>query len=391
MTNDHKSGTRLGKLHLEILGVCRGLFEEAHLLLWGSNRFAFHNHEAFHLFLKSLNMSQKRKLTSISLIMHWDSLHAWGLDNSKGKHVAALNNISDVEVCIHMEDWLVVTAMKEVPYSKSHMPSTRDFPKVSECLLILAGLNLKACSVTFRGDFAVGSHHPPGFFLLKNDLKVLLGRAFSAELLDSNGKDRVDAEDRKRREAEQEYKNMKAAASASGARFLAHRHLENACMFERQALQSEAKLKKASFHLSRERANKHMEVTRHAIQKADEKHKKALEKNEQYSKIWAGKEWWNDTVELIKEERGLWFLQSCVGPSASRASYRWSEELELDRIHKAKAHHTSATDETTKSEDGSPFEKGSPKAHASSSEKKGEMWEWYQDDKTILRRLLDFP
>ncbi|KAF6237693.1 hypothetical protein HO173_003894 [Letharia columbiana] len=55
------------RVDLNVLGVCRQLYEEANHLLWATNTFSFEDPKTLEKFLCSLNPAQKRKLTSIHI------------------------------------------------------------------------------------------------------------------------------------------------------------------------------------------------------------------------------------------------------------------------------------------------------------------------------------
>ncbi|CAD6589785.1 MAG: hypothetical protein ASARMPRED_004263 [Alectoria sarmentosa] len=55
------------RVDLNVLGVCRQLYEEANHLLWATNTFSFEDPKTFGQFLDSLNPAQKRNLTSIHI------------------------------------------------------------------------------------------------------------------------------------------------------------------------------------------------------------------------------------------------------------------------------------------------------------------------------------
>ena len=55
------------RVHLNVLGVCRQLYEEANHLLWATNTFSFDDPTTCQKFLVSLNAAQKHNLTSIHI------------------------------------------------------------------------------------------------------------------------------------------------------------------------------------------------------------------------------------------------------------------------------------------------------------------------------------
>ena len=55
------------RVDLNVLGVCRQLYEEGNHLLWATNTFSFEDSRTFGKFFGSLNPAQKRKLTKIHI------------------------------------------------------------------------------------------------------------------------------------------------------------------------------------------------------------------------------------------------------------------------------------------------------------------------------------
>ena len=55
------------RVDLNVLGVCRQLYEEGNHLLWATNTFSFEDPKTFGKFFGSLNPAQKRKLTRIHI------------------------------------------------------------------------------------------------------------------------------------------------------------------------------------------------------------------------------------------------------------------------------------------------------------------------------------
>ena len=101
------------RVDLNVLGVCRQLYEEANHLLWATNTFSFEDPKTFGNFFGSLNPAQKRNLTSIHISAdigglgshyytsayqraRWDSDY-WG----KGLKHSNLNMLRGVQV-IHL-------------------------------------------------------------------------------------------------------------------------------------------------------------------------------------------------------------------------------------------------------------------------------------------------
>lgn len=55
------------RVDLNVLGVCRQLYEEANHLLWATNTFSFEDPKTFGHFFRSLNPAQKRNLTRLHI------------------------------------------------------------------------------------------------------------------------------------------------------------------------------------------------------------------------------------------------------------------------------------------------------------------------------------
>ena len=65
------------RVNLNVLGVCRQLYEEGNHLLWATNTFSFEDPRTFGKFFGSLNTAQKRKLTRIHITTDLSGLSAY--------------------------------------------------------------------------------------------------------------------------------------------------------------------------------------------------------------------------------------------------------------------------------------------------------------------------
>ncbi|KAL2040804.1 hypothetical protein N7G274_006262 [Stereocaulon virgatum] len=79
-------------IDLNVLGVCRQLYEEANFFLWATNIFSFDDPLSFHRFLGSLNPAQKRNITGL----HFN----FGLGDVKD--VYHLNTLEQWEIALRM-------------------------------------------------------------------------------------------------------------------------------------------------------------------------------------------------------------------------------------------------------------------------------------------------
>ena len=101
---------------LNVLGVCRQLYEEANHLLWTTNTFSFEDPQTFSKFFGSLNPAQKRNLTSIHISAdigglgsyynisayqraRWDSDY-WG-KGLKISNLKMLRGVQTLHLCIN--------------------------------------------------------------------------------------------------------------------------------------------------------------------------------------------------------------------------------------------------------------------------------------------------
>ena len=92
---------------LNILGVCRQLYEEANHLLWATNVFSFDDSVSFDKFIGSLNPAQKRNLTGLHLhtkIGCWNysydmaSLENWATA-FKMPYINMLRDVQTLHIC----------------------------------------------------------------------------------------------------------------------------------------------------------------------------------------------------------------------------------------------------------------------------------------------------
>ena len=74
------------QVDLNVLGVCRQLYEEANHLLWTTNIFSFEDPRTFGKFLGSLNAAQKRNLTKIHISADIGGLSAYYTTNQQRAH-----------------------------------------------------------------------------------------------------------------------------------------------------------------------------------------------------------------------------------------------------------------------------------------------------------------
>ena len=104
------------RVDLNILGVCRQLYEEANYLLWATNTFSFDDPQSFEKFFASLNPAQKRNLTNIHISAHIGEfystyttrqqrsrydMHYWG-KALKMSTLPRLQGVQTLHLCINL-------------------------------------------------------------------------------------------------------------------------------------------------------------------------------------------------------------------------------------------------------------------------------------------------
>lgn len=104
------------RVDLNILGVCRQLYEEANYLLWATNTFSFDDPKSFEKFFASLNPAQKRNLTNIHINAHIGEfysthttsyqrsrfdMHYWG-KALKMSTLRMLQGVQTLHLCINL-------------------------------------------------------------------------------------------------------------------------------------------------------------------------------------------------------------------------------------------------------------------------------------------------
>ena len=104
------------RIDLNVLGVCRQLYEEANHLLWATNTFSFDDPDTFQKFFASLNPAQKRNLTRIHISTdigsttsnyysnvdqraRWDSQY-WG-KGLKIRNLNTLKGLQTLHLCVN--------------------------------------------------------------------------------------------------------------------------------------------------------------------------------------------------------------------------------------------------------------------------------------------------
>ena len=385
------------RLSPEILGVSRQLFEEAHLILWETNEFAFYDEKAFQLFLGGLNMGQKNKLRRISIAMDVAPGRLWKFDTGRSKHVTALKTVKKIYLFLEQHPSTVIHAESLEP--GPHFSMASNFFEFSKYLEGLAFLDLEECSVNLLGKFTVNGRRNRRDFALTSTDKASVEKSCAAALLDTYVQERVVDRDQRRAEAEREWNIMRAAGSASVARSVAHRHFIDVCDLERACLQVEAERidvgKKAEISSGLlQDFNKRKDLTREAIEKAKRTHERAIKVNEGYRTIWDGKEWWRDIINFKPTgRRNRMQLTPDVGPRDGYIRALWSKEDEENRLERAQGY--MAQEEDEKGPDSEPDSDDGWDTYTDDegiiTRLKTPRTKWYPDDKTILRRLFDFP
>ena len=152
------------RVDLNVLGVCRQLYEEGNHLLWATNTFSFEDPKTFGKFFGSLNPAQKRKLSKIHISTdigglssyhssayqraRWDSTY-WG----KGLKIANLNMLRGVQT-LHL---CLQQAINFIPRTTILNAGAEDVIKSAldpdmEIILRLRALSVKHVTVVVSDD-----------------------------------------------------------------------------------------------------------------------------------------------------------------------------------------------------------------------------------------------
>lgn len=112
----HKEDQQALRVDLNVLGVCRQLYEEANHLLWTTNTFSFEDPKSFQKFASSLNPAQKHNLKSIHISANIGGPHSRSKihrrerydDNYWGKalkmsSLKVLRGVQNLYLCVNQE------------------------------------------------------------------------------------------------------------------------------------------------------------------------------------------------------------------------------------------------------------------------------------------------
>lgn len=151
---------------LNVLGVCRQLYEEANHLLWATNTFSFEDPKTFGHFFKGLNPAQKRNLTRLHITAdigesnsdYWTSAHQrarW--DNSywgtalKTANLNMLRGVQALHLCINQGfDCLSLGQVNGVESAEERIRYCQEADM--EIILRLRALPLKHVTVMMSDD-----------------------------------------------------------------------------------------------------------------------------------------------------------------------------------------------------------------------------------------------
>lgn len=151
------------RVDLNVLGVCRQLYEEANHLLWATNTFSFEDPKTFEKFFGSLNPAQKRNLTSVHISAdigrhgswydspyqraRWDNNY-WG----RALNMSNLNMLRGVQA-LHL---CLNQVFECVHYGVGNDPAEQQIEKAQqadmESILRLRALSVKHVTVVMSDD-----------------------------------------------------------------------------------------------------------------------------------------------------------------------------------------------------------------------------------------------
>lgn len=145
------------RLDLQVLGVCRQLYEEANHLLWATKTFSFEDPKTFERFFDSLNLAQKRNLTAIHIRadigsgVWFNNNHYWG-KALKSSNLNILRGVQTLHLCINQ-------GFECVSWQAPSFDSDRAEQKLKEAqqadlesILHLSTLSIKHVTVVMSDD-----------------------------------------------------------------------------------------------------------------------------------------------------------------------------------------------------------------------------------------------
>ena len=194
------------KVDLNVLGVCRQLYEEANHLLWSTNTFSFEDPKTFGKFFGSLNAAQKRNLARIHISAdiggltsyyttahqraRWDENY-WG-SGLKIPNLKMLRGVQTLHLCVNQLFDFDLYRMTGNPTDEQIIETTQEADM--EIILRLRALPLKHVTVVVSDD-------PANLKKLdRTDLrwtavrKAEYAESIRAQVVDPNGAELVKAE-----------------------------------------------------------------------------------------------------------------------------------------------------------------------------------------------------
>ena len=199
---------------LNILGVCRQLYEEANHLLWATNVFSFDDSVSFDKFLGSLNPAQKRNLTGLHLytkIGGWNygydmaSLENWAAA-FKMPYINMLRNVQTLHICFEQRFNTSYGPSPDSTYSRSK----RDQDVDVKPFLRLRALPTKNVTVVISDNIHAIELDEVTEWRWTTAQKMECAKSIRSQLLDPQGARLVRAE----AEAEQQRMKVNRADSA---------------------------------------------------------------------------------------------------------------------------------------------------------------------------------
>lgn len=184
---------------LNMLGVCRQLYEEANFLLWATNIFSFDDPLSFDRFLGSLNPAQKRKITGLHFnfklgglkdVYRLTTLEQWGIV-LKMPYLNILRGIEHLHLCLEQRSnyynyYVHGDNGKSYEWAKSQL--NVDLEPILRLRILLA----KNVTVVFTHNAALDTSNP--CFGWTAEQKKDYGESIRTRLQDPNGRELLKAE-----------------------------------------------------------------------------------------------------------------------------------------------------------------------------------------------------
>ena len=286
------------RVDLNVLGVCRQLYEEANHLLWATNIFSFEDPRTFEKFFNGLNPAQKRKLTSIHISAdigggawfnsqyqraRWDS-HYWG-KALKTSNLNMLRGVQTLHLCINQRfdcvSWHAPSSGSEVAERQLQEGLQADL----ESVLRLRALTLKHVTVVMSDDAVELERNGKSTYRWTATKKNEYAEGVRANIVDPGGADLVKKETEAASLARKTEIRDNAAARLESCKEILKSKQADVVRSAELATRSEDSVRLAAYRVSKKASKKALKL-QEGRERQEEKARKAAEFAVEREKFW---------------------------------------------------------------------------------------------------------